>query len=252
MAPRHNLIERGADMHVITNPTLPIRRIASCAVPSDGECIIPVVRYQRRYGARMHHGSRAEAARSKEKIIGPALTVRLTPGDIVDCLGVFDLAQPGDVVVIDAFSERSTSIWGGLMSGLARNAGIAGAVIDGSCRDTDEATLLGFPITSRYVSPRAAHTATSGRKEPIAFNVPIVCGGIIVNPGDLVVADEIGVSVVPRELLAQVYPKAQQQADLENSSARSDFKRCNSRDPACALWSNLRENTLWSNKLWNS
>lgn len=150
-----------------------------------------------------------------KKIIGPALTVRLTPGDIVDCLGIFEKAKPGDVVVIDAFGERSTSIWGGLMSGLARNAGIAGAVIDGSCRDTDEARLLGFPISARYVGPRAAHTATSGRKEPIEFNVPVVCGGIIVNPGDLVVADEIGVAVVPREKLAEVYPRARKQADLE-------------------------------------
>lgn len=150
-----------------------------------------------------------------KKIIGPALTVKLTPGDVVDCLGIFSMAKPGDVVVIDAFGEKSTSIWGGLMSGLARNAGIAGAVIDGSCRDTDEAQMLGFPISSRYVGPRAAHTATSGRREPIAFNVPVVCGGIIVNPGDLVVADEIGVAVIPREKLAEIYPLARNQADLE-------------------------------------
>jgi len=150
-----------------------------------------------------------------KKIIGPAITVKLTPGDIVDCLGVFEIARPGDVVVIEAFGEKFTSIWGGLMSGLARNAGIAGAVIDGSCRDTDEARMLGFPISSRYVGPRAAHTATSGRKEPIEFNVPVVCGGIIVNPGDLVVADEIGVAVVPREKLEEIYPLARKQADLE-------------------------------------
>lgn len=150
-----------------------------------------------------------------KKIIGPALTVKLTPGDVVDCLGIFELAKPGDVVVIDAFGERNTSVWGGLMSGLARNAGIAGAVVDGSCRDTDEARMLGFPISARYVGPRAAHTATSGRREPIAFNIPIVCGGIIVNPGDLVVADEIGVAVVPRDQLTAVYPVARAQADME-------------------------------------
>lgn len=55
-----------------------------------------------------------------KKIIGPAITVKLTPGDIVDCLGVFEIARPGDVVVIEAFGEKFTSIWGGLMSGLAR------------------------------------------------------------------------------------------------------------------------------------
>ncbi len=150
-----------------------------------------------------------------KKIIGPAITVKLTAGDIVDCLGVFEIAKPGDVIVIDAFGETETSIWGGLMSGLARNAGIAGAVIDGSCRDTDEAKMLEFPITAKVSGPRAAHTATSGRKEPIEINTPVVCGGVLVNPGDLVVADEIGVAVVPYAELAEVYKLAREQADKE-------------------------------------
>ncbi|WP_317855217.1 RraA family protein [Chakrabartyella piscis] len=159
-----------------------------------------------------------------KKIIGPAITVKLTAGDIVDCLDVFDVAKPGDVIVIDAFGEENTSIWGGLMSGLARNEGIVGAVIDGSCRDTDESKMLGFPITSKVVCPRAAHTATSGRKDPIEINVPIVCGGIVVNPGDLVVADEIGVSVVPYADLAKVYPIAREQADKEIASREEILK----------------------------
>ncbi|TWT01769.1 RraA family protein [Planomicrobium sp. CPCC 101079] len=150
-----------------------------------------------------------------KKIIGPAITVKLTPGDIVDCLDVFDIAKPGDVVVIDAFGESETSIWGGLMSGLARNAGVTGAVIDGSCRDTDESKVLDFPVTAKFSGPRQAHTAISGRKEPIKINVPITCGGIIVNPGDLVVADEIGVAVVPYDQLEEVYGKARQLADNE-------------------------------------
>ncbi|MEI8199618.1 MAG: RraA family protein [Eubacteriales bacterium] len=153
-------------------------------------------------------------------IIGPAITVKLTAGDIVDCLEVFNVAKPGDVIVIDAFGEMETSIWGGLMSGLARNGGIAGAVIDGSCRDTDEARMLGFPVTAKVSGPRAAHTATSGRKEPIEINTPIVCGGIIVNPGDLIIADEIGVSVVPYADLESVYIKARRQADLEIASRK--------------------------------
>lgn len=159
-----------------------------------------------------------------KKIIGPAITVKLTAGDIVDCLDVFEVAKPGDVVVIDAFGEENTSIWGGLMSGLARNAGIVGAVIDGSCRDTDEAKMLGFPIVSKVVCPRAAHTATSGRKEPIEINVPINCGGVIVNPGDLIVADEIGVSVVPYKDLEKVYKLAREQADKEIASREEILK----------------------------
>jgi 3-hexulose-6-phosphate synthase/6-phospho-3-hexuloisomerase len=159
-----------------------------------------------------------------KKIIGPAITVKLTAGDIVDCLKVFELAKPGDVIVIDAFGEKETSIWGGLMSGIARNAGVVGAVIDGSCRDTDEAKMLGFPVIARYCGPRAAHTATSGRQEPIAINVPISCGGVVVNPGDLIVADEIGVAVVPYGQLAEVYKAAKKQADLE-AATREDIMK---------------------------
>lgn len=170
----------------------------------------------------MRHDIKPKAA--DKKIIGPAITVKLTAGDIVDCLGVFDIAKPGDVIVIDAFGETETSIWGGLMSGLARNAGVVGAVIDGSCRDTDEAKMLDFPISAKVSGPRAAHTASSGRKEPIEINVPITCGGIIVNPGDLVVADEIGVAVVPYKDLETVYAKAREQADKEEATRKEILK----------------------------
>jgi regulator of RNase E activity RraA len=150
-----------------------------------------------------------------KRIIGPALTVKLTPGDIVDCLVIFEIAHRGDIVVIDAFSESETSIWGGLMSGLSKAAGIVGVVIDGSSRDTDEAKMLDFPIYSTYVSPRGSHTAYSGRKEPIEINTPIVCGGVIVYPGDLVVADEIGVTVAPADDLEEIYVRAKEQAEKE-------------------------------------
>lgn len=163
-------------------------------------------------------------------IIGPAVTVKLTAGDIVDCLVAFDEVKPGDVIVIDAFGEENTSIWGGLMSGLAKNEGVVGAVIDGSCRDTDEAKFLDFPVTAKVSGPRAAHTATSGRKEPIEINVPIVCGGIIVNPGDLVVADEIGVSVVPYDQLERVAVEARKLADAEKASREEILKGATYKD----------------------
>ena len=156
-----------------------------------------------------------------KRVIGPALTVKLTTGDVVDCLAIFDVAKPGDVVVIDAFSEEETSIWGGLMSGLAKAAGIEGAVIDGSARDTDEAKMLDFPIWSHSVSPREAHTAISGRKEPIEINTPIVCGGIIVNPGDLVIADEVGISIAPSADLEEIYERVKNQAENEEKTRQA-------------------------------
>jgi len=156
--------------------------------------------------------------------IGPAFTVKLSSGFLADCLAIFKYAKPGDVIVIDAFGDTETSIWGGLMSGLARNAGIPGAVIYGSVRDTDEARMLDFPIVSASVSPREAHSALTQLWEPIELNCPVSCGGIIVNPGDIVVADEIGVSVVPYDQAEAVYARAVKQAMAEEAS-RQDILR---------------------------
>ena len=156
--------------------------------------------------------------------IGPAFTVKLQSGFLCDCLDIFKYVKPGDVVVIDAFGDTETSIWGGLMSGLARNAGAKGVVIWGSARDTDEAKMLGFPIVSRSVCPREAHSALTQIFDPVEFETPVVCGGVIVNPGDLVVADEIGVAVVPYKDAETVYEKAIKQAANEQGCREEILK----------------------------
>mgnify|MGYP001440920613 CR=1 FL=1 len=156
-----------------------------------------------------------------KKFIGPAYTVKLSTGILADCLAIFKYAKPGDVIVIDAFGETETSIWGGLMSGLSKNAGIAGVVIDGSCRDTDEARMLDFPIVSKSVSPREAHSALTKLWEPIELGCPVCCGGVIVNPGDIVVADEIGVTVVPFDQAEKIYPAVVKQAEAEEESRKA-------------------------------
>jgi 3-hexulose-6-phosphate synthase/6-phospho-3-hexuloisomerase len=156
--------------------------------------------------------------------IGPAFTVKLSTGFLCDCLAIFKYAKPGDVIVIDAFGETETSIWGGLMSGLARNAGIKGAVIWGSARDTDEARMLGFPIVSRSVSPREAHSAMTKIYEPIELNGQVSCGGVVVNPGDMVIADEIGVTVIPSSQAEKVYPSIVKQAATEEGARQEILK----------------------------
>jgi 3-hexulose-6-phosphate synthase/6-phospho-3-hexuloisomerase len=154
------------------------------------------------------------------KMAGPAVTVRLYPGDLVDPLPALTVAAPGDVVVVDAAGETETSVWGGLMAGLGRQRGIAGAIVDGAVRDIDEIRDLQFNLFSRAVGPRASHTAFSGRHEPIEVNVPIHCGGVLVQPGDVVVADEIGVVVVPRLEAREVLARAREQADREEATRR--------------------------------
>ncbi len=152
------------------------------------------------------------------RFVGPALTVRLEPGNQVDCLDALSVAQAGDVIVVDAAGETETSIWGGLMSGLCKMKGVVGAVVDGAIRDTDETRDLGFFIFSKAIVPRSTHTPYSGRMDPIEVNVPIQCAGVLVRPGDLVLGDEIGVVVIPLENAAQVLEKAREQAEKEEKT----------------------------------
>jgi len=151
----------------------------------------------------------------ERRFVGAALTVRLEPGNQVDCLDALSVAQAGDVIVVDSAGETETSIWGGLMSGLCLMKGVVGAVVDGAIRDTDEIRDQGFPIFSKAVVPRSTHTPYSGRMEPIEINVPIQCAGALVNPGDLVLGDEIGVVVIPLENAAKVLEAARALAEQE-------------------------------------
>jgi regulator of RNase E activity RraA len=166
--------------------------------------------------ARTMHSSLTPA--SPGRFVGPALTVRLYPGDLVDCLDALRVAQTGDVIVVDAAAETETSIWGGLMAGLCLQKGVAGAVVDGAVRDVDEVRDLGFPLVSRAIVPRSTHSPYSNRLEPIEINVPIVCGGALVNPGDIVLADEIGVVAVPQDEAADVLERALAQAEMEEAT----------------------------------
>lgn len=155
---------------------------------------------------------------TETRFAGAALTVRLEPGNQVDCLDALSVAQPGDVIVVDAAGETETSIWGGLMAGLCQMKGVVGAVVDGGIRDTDEIRDLGFYIFAKSIVPRATHTITSGRMEPIEVNVPIQCAGVIVNPGDIVIGDEVGVTVVPLLIAEEILEKAQAQAEQEEKT----------------------------------
>lgn len=152
------------------------------------------------------------------RFAGPALTVRLYPGDLVDCLDALKVAASGDVIIVDAAGETETSIWGGLMAGLCQQKGVVGAVVDGAIRDIDEIRDLKFPIFSRAVVPRSTHSPYSGRLEPIEVNVRITCGGSLVDPGDIILADEIGVVAVPRAEADDILRRARAQADQEEAT----------------------------------
>lgn len=157
---------------------------------------------------------------SGRRFVGVALTVKLFPGDLVDCLDALSVAKKGDAIVVDACGETETSVWGGLMSGLCMQKGVAGAVVDGAVRDIDEIRDIGFPLWARAVVPRSTHSPYSKRLEPIEINVPINCGGVLVYPGDIILADEIGVVVISKENAENVLAKAKELAQNEERTRR--------------------------------
>lgn len=154
-------------------------------------------------------------------LVGPALTVKLSTGDLQDCLDALTVTQPGDVIVVGAGGDTETSIWGGLMGGLCLQKGVRGAIVDGAVRDIDELRDLGFFLFSRSVTARGTHTMYSKRKDEMDINVPIQCGGVVVNPGDMIIADENGVTVVPNTDLESVLKLAKEQAEREQTTRKA-------------------------------
>ncbi|MES2666914.1 MAG: RraA family protein [Pseudomonadota bacterium] len=154
----------------------------------------------------------------RAKVTGQALTVQLSKGDLVDPLRALEMGQPGDVIVVDAGGDLNTSVCGGLMGGLAQNRGIRAMIVDGAGRDTDELEDIGWPIWTRAITPRGTHTMFSGRKEELSINVTIACGGVVVNPGDFIVADLMGVVVIPLARAEEVVRLARDQAEREEKT----------------------------------
>lgn len=155
--------------------------------------------------------------RPEHKVVGPALTVNLSIDDLVDCMPVLARAEPGDIMVIACHGTPLTAMWGGLMSTLSLKAGIAAGVVDGAVRDVDEIRDLDFPLWYRSTVPRPSPTAAHDRTEPVQVNVPVVVGGQLINPGDLLVADENGIAVVPPDLAESVLEGTRANIDKERT-----------------------------------
>jgi 4-hydroxy-4-methyl-2-oxoglutarate aldolase len=185
------------------------RKVASCYSAS---CVFS--------DAQARQGTLASAIRPilSGKLVGPAVTVRLSPGDLQDPLDALEVAEPGDVVVVDAGGETETAVWGGLMGTLAHARSVAGAIINGAVRDIDELRDIPFQVFSRAIVPRGTHTMLSTRRSEVVLNVPVNAGGVVVFPGDMVIADDVGVTVVPFDSLESVLTLAREQADREQAT----------------------------------
>lgn len=156
-------------------------------------------------------------------LVGAACTVKVFPGDNLMVHKSLDLAIPGDVIVVDASSSHMTAVLGDLVSQKARHRGIAGFVIDGLIRDLPGILELGdFPVYARGVTPIGPL-----HRGPGEVNYPVSVGGIVVHPGDVIVADRNGVVVVPLDASAEVLERLMARAAAEASYiaavARGDF-----------------------------
>jgi RraA family protein len=140
------------------------------------------------------------------KLVGTALTVKTRPSDNLMVHKAIDMAETGDVIVVDAGGEISHAIIGEIMMRLAQKKGITGFVIDGAIRDSGVISTERLPIYARGVTNRGPY-----KDGPGEINIPVSIGGMVVNPGDILVGDEDGLVVVPFQKAEEILKLAQEQ-----------------------------------------
>lgn len=136
-------------------------------------------------------------------LAGAALTVKARPGDNLMLHYAIDIAQPGDVIVVDAGGDLSNALIGEMMVAYAVKRGVAGIVINGAIRDAGSIGAGDFPMFAAGISHRGPY-----KDGPGEINVPIAIDGMVIEPGDLVIGDEDGLLCVPYDHVAEVYERA--------------------------------------------
>lgn len=145
------------------------------------------------------------------RFAGPALTVEVRPGDNLMIHAAMAIARPGDVILVDGKGDLNAALIGEIMSQQCVALGVAAVVVDGAVRDSEAIRELGFPMFAAGLNPNGPTKAVSGR-----LNHPISIGGVTVHPGDLVVGDADGVTVIERAKAAALLPLAAEKVSAES------------------------------------